>query len=240
MPLISISMPSYNHGKFVAEAIESIRSQNIDDWELLIVDDASEDESKAIIQNYAKGDSRISAVFHEKNMGIARTINDGLERVSGKYISFVASDDVWTKDKLKRQIEILEKDDNLIVWSEGEIIDANSVPTGKSFTCIAKSSRRKKNGNLFEELLQSRHFMLCSSIIVKRDNVKDIRFSEEYKYLNDIQYELEITRRYKCHFIETPLVKYRVHGRNISITSKANGDLFKEDMMLGWSDFKHR
>jgi len=237
MPLVSVIMPSYNHGKFVSEAIESICNQSISDWELIIVDDASEDNSRKIIQDYMKKDHRIVATFHDENMGIARSLNDGLERASGKFISFFASDDIWVRDKLEKQLKVLEKDENLIVWSEGEIIDAHGIPTGKLFTQRARASCRKKNGDLFEELLRGTS-LFGTGRIVKRENVEGIRFNEDYKYINDYQYELDIARRCKYYFIETPLTKYRLHGRNTVTLSKRNGGLFRENIILRWRYFK--
>ena len=121
-------MSSYNHEKYISEAIESILNQSFKDFELIILDDFSKDNSRAIIETYQRKDKRIKAFFHEKNMGIASTMNDLLSKASGKYIAFIDSDDVWDQLKLERQLAILEKNDSLVVWSEGEIIDENSVP----------------------------------------------------------------------------------------------------------------
>ena len=140
MPLVSVMMTSYNHEGFIREAIESVLSQSFTDFELIIVDDASKDESRKIISELNEQDERIKSVFHESNNGIARTINDGIENSCGKYIAFIASDDMWTEDKLLKQLEILERNENLIVWCNAEIIDSESFPTGKTSSEIYKNS----------------------------------------------------------------------------------------------------
>ena len=171
------------------------------------------------------------AIFHERNMGIAKTINDGLEKARGKFIAFIASDDLWVKDKLEKQLKVLEKDENLIVWSEGEIIGKHGVPAGKLFTQKCEASRKKKNGDLFDELLKG-NYIFGSSLIIKRENVEGIRFNENLKYLNDYQYVLEIARRYKYYFIEEPLAKYRIHGGNTITLGKGREDRLKDHIKI--------
>lgn len=217
MPLVSIIMPSYNHREFISIAIESVLNQTVTDLELIIVDDASKDNSRQIIKEYGEKDSRIKPLFHEENKGIARTVNDGVERAKGKFIAFIGSDDVWHKDKLEKQVGILEKNENLIVWSEGKIIDANGNSNGELFTQMHSASKKKKSGNIFEELLQT-NFIFGSSLIFKREIVKDFRFNEALKYLNDYQYVVDLARKYNYFFIPEPLVLYRIHGENITLS----------------------
>ena len=85
MPLVSVVMPSYNHEKFISEAIESVLGQDFDDLELIIVDDASTDASKQIIQKYEKQDARVRVILHETNCGISKTMNDGIESARGTF-----------------------------------------------------------------------------------------------------------------------------------------------------------
>ena len=123
MPLVSVLMTSYNHERFIQEAIESVLAQTCSDLELIVVDDASKDGSREIIKELQRKDKRIKPVFHASNKGIARTINDGIENSSGKYLALIASDDLWREDKLEKQLEILEKNENRVVWCNAEIID---------------------------------------------------------------------------------------------------------------------
>lgn len=228
MPLVSVLMPSYNHEEFISTAIESVLNQTFTDFEFIIIDDASKDGSKEIIKIYEEKDSRIRAIFHNENKGIARTMNDGLDEAEGKFIAIFASDDVWVKDKLEKQLEVLKKFEDLIVWSEGEVIDAQGNPTGESWTARF-GTKRKKSGDLFEELLKG-NYICGQSRISKRKNIGDIRFNETLKYLNDYQFEVDMARKYEYHFIPEPLVMYRLHGRNTVITKRES--CFREDITI--------
>lgn len=229
MPLVSVIMPSYNHERYISEAIESVLTQTFTDLELIIIDDASKDNSRQIIEGFSKKDGRIKAIFHERNMGIARTLNDGIERAKGKFITFIASDDVWIKDKLEKQVRVLEENEDLVVWAEAEIIDANGNSTGEVFTQKYHPSARKKSGDIFEELLIG-DFM--HDRILKRENLGDIRFNEALKYLNDHQFDVDLASKYEYCFIPEPLVRYRRHGTNTTLSYGEVGWL-KEQIIIG-------
>ena len=218
-PTVSVIMPSYNHSRFIKDAIQSVLNQTFEDFELIIIDDGSFDDSQEIIQEFAEIDSRVKPIFHKKNMGIARTLNDGLKSSKGEFITFIASDDVWTPNKLEVQLEILARNEDLVVWSEGEIIDANGNPTGQTFTERHTATNRKKNGRIFEELLKG-NFIFGSSMILKRKNLGKIKFDESLKYLNDYKFVVDLAWKYEYHFIESPLAKYRIHGGNTILSDK--------------------
>lgn len=212
MPLVSVLMTSYNHERFIGEAIESVLAQSFSDFELIVVDDASQDGSKEIIKELEKKDKRIKPVFHAENNGIARTINDGIENSRGKYLALIASDDLWTKDKLEKQLNVLKKHENWVVWCNAEIIDGESHPTGKTSSDIFKNS--ELNGFVFEDLPSA---WLCgSSIMLKRANLKGISFNEEMKYLNDTQFYMDVGYKYEYCYMEETLAKYRLHSNNTS------------------------
>lgn len=212
MPLVSVLMTSYNHARFIREAVESVQSQSLTDFELVIVDDASQDDSQKIISELAQEDKRIKPVFHRKNMGIARTINDGLAHSQGRYVAFIASDDLWKEDKLAKQLEILSENDNLIVWCNAEIVDGESHPTGKTSSEIFKNSQL--NGYVFEDL--SSAWLCGSSIMFKRSNIQGIKLNEDMKYLNDTQFYMDIGYKYEFYYIDEPLARYRLHSNNTS------------------------
>lgn len=213
MPLVSVVMTSYNYAEFLTEAIEGVLDQDVSDLELIIIDDCSTDRSPDLIKEFERKDSRIRAYFHDKNMGIPKTQNQGISLATGKFIAFCASDDIWLKDKLRRQLEIMKKDENLIVWGDGVIIDRDGNPTGQRFTQVYNSVNRKRSGDILEELLKG-NFILSTSRMLKLENLKSIRFNEDLKYLNDWQFAVDLASRYHYYFIEEPLVKYRLHGRN--------------------------
>ncbi len=218
MPLVSVVMPSYNHEKFVSEAIESVLGQDFEDLELIIVDDASTDTSRQIIQKYAMEDARVRVILHETNCGIAKTMNDGIAAAKGKFLSDTASDDVWMKDKLSKTLAVLESDEDLVVWTEAEIIDENGQPVGSTwteFTNTVYDVEAKKTGDTFHDHL-GRWEQLIGSYILKRANLGDIRYDETLKYANDYKLSLELAAKYTFYFIPEPLTQYRIHAGNTS------------------------
>ena len=84
MPLVSVFMKSYNHDRFISEAIESVLRQDFEDLELIIVDDGSTDASRQIIESYERQDHRIRSIFHERNLGITKVVNDGIDAATRK------------------------------------------------------------------------------------------------------------------------------------------------------------
>ena len=141
--------------------------------------------------NYQNKDPRVHGIFHQKNMGITKTLNDCLNQASGYYISFIDSDDLWVQNKLERQLEVLRKDDSRLVWSEGEIINSQGVKTGQLFTDFIGAPIRK-SGNLFQELLREQ-FIFRQTLIFKTAYIKDIRFDADLKYVNDHRFLVDLS-----------------------------------------------
>ncbi len=228
MVLVSVLMGSYNYERYIGEAIESVLNQSFKDLELIIVDDCSTDNSRHIIESYQKQDPRIRTQFHEKNLGIARTGNDGLKMASGEYVSFIGSDDVWVPSKLEKQLSILRGNQDKIIWSEGEVIDSKGASTGRTISQLLNSPK-KKNGNMFDELLRE-NYIFGQSLLFKTEYAKDIALNEDFRYVNDHLFFVELSRNHEFVFIPEPLAKYRMHGSNI--TMKNEDIWFKERILL--------
>ncbi|RJS48569.1 MAG: hypothetical protein CIT03_07695 [Methanobacterium sp.] len=210
MPLCSVLLPSYNHEKYLEEAINSVINQTEEDWELIIIDDASQDNSPLILDKFQK-DDRIHIKRHDKNRGIASTLNQALKCSKGDFVAFIASDDVWHPRKLEEQLEILKKDDEQIVWSEGLILNDKSEATGEKFTQIYKSS--PESGYIFPKLLQG-NFIFGSSLILKKSLLDGLEFDTQLRFLNDHKLYLDLAFKYKFYFIPEALAGYRIHGAN--------------------------
>lgn len=108
-PLVSVIMPSFNAERFIAEAIDSVISQTVEDWELIIVDDASTDATAAIAAAYQRRDPRIRLIAQTTNQGAASARNRGLDDARGKLIAFIDSDDIWYPEKTAKQVAALER-----------------------------------------------------------------------------------------------------------------------------------
>ncbi|MGZ4925619.1 MAG: glycosyltransferase family 2 protein, partial [Halobacteriota archaeon] len=210
------------------EAIESVLGQDFEDLELIIVDDASTDASRQIIESYQERDHRVRAIFHERNLGVPKVANDGIEAARGTYIAQTDSDDVWMKDKLSRQLDALAHDDNQIVWSEGELIDDKGQSLAKTFSELHYSVSRKKSGNLFEELLKG-NYIFGTSLMYKRANLGNIRYDEDLVTASDYKFVLDLARKYKFHYIPIPLAQYRIHAGS---TWKKRRQAFADEILV--------
>lgn len=119
--LVSIIMPSYNTAKYIGESIRSVQNQTYENWELIIIDDCSTDNSEEILKKYSLEDNRICYLKNEKNSGAAVSRNRGLRKAKGKWIAFLDSDDLWDKEKLEKQINFMLKNDYAFTFTDYRI-----------------------------------------------------------------------------------------------------------------------
>lgn len=109
--LVSVIMPSYNCGKYIAQSIDSVIAQTVTDWEIQIVDDCSTDNTAEVLKSYLEKESNIHYCRLSQNQGPAAARTEAIRRATGKYIAFLDSDDLWMPDKLEKQIAFMEKND---------------------------------------------------------------------------------------------------------------------------------
>lgn len=128
-PLVSIVVPAYNCGAFIAETIKSVQNQTHENWELLIVDDCSKDNTREIVKNVS--DKRVILIKQAENGGAAKTRNSGIMQAKGQYLAFIDSDDFWQPKKLEKQIEFMEEKDSAFSFTGYEFGDENAKPNGK-------------------------------------------------------------------------------------------------------------
>ena len=108
---VSIITPSYNSAKYIKQTIDSVRAQTYTDWEMLIVDDCSTDNTCDIVEAIAKEDNRVKLIRQEQNGGAAVARNRALENSTGRFIAYLDADDIWLPEKLSRQVEFMEQND---------------------------------------------------------------------------------------------------------------------------------
>lgn len=233
MVVISVLIPIYNHERYIEETIESVLNQTFTDLELIIIDNFSTDNSREIIINHQKKDSRIKTVFHKENEGISASLNELINLAKGKYIAFLNSDDLWHETKLEKQLSLLEKDENLIIWTEGEIINKYSNPIGRKFSKTFINRKKKLSGDIFKVLLHG-NYILFASLMFKRDNLKGLRFIEDLKIGNDYPFLLALAKKFKFHFIKEPLTYYRWHGKNTTLINNENRLIHYKDRIIVW------
>ncbi|MBO5691583.1 MAG: glycosyltransferase family 2 protein [Spirochaetaceae bacterium] len=142
-PPISIITPNYNCGRFIAQTIESVRTQTYTNWEMLIVDDCSTDDSYQIALEYAQKDPRIKVFQNEKNSGAAISRNKAIELSQGEYLAFLDSDDLWLPEKLEKQLQFMQENDCDFSFTEYEHIDEDNNSLLKVAKVIKKLSYKK-------------------------------------------------------------------------------------------------
>ncbi|MFQ5821523.1 MAG: glycosyltransferase family 2 protein [Candidatus Heimdallarchaeota archaeon] len=213
-PVFSVVMPSYNHEKFIDDAIKSVVSQSIEELELIIVDDFSTDNSKDTIRSWVKKDSRIKAIFHKRNEGIARTCDDGIRNARGKYIALMASDDMFKENAFEKILDVLESTDYGVAVVEGEIIDVENRRIGLLFSQLHRKPP-KHQGDFFKDLIRGN--FVCTGI-VRRCIIENHRIShdENLERLDDWLFWLDLSSVCKFVFIEEPLYYHRIHRASAS------------------------
>ena len=137
-PLVSIVMPAHNVCAFIAESIRSIQAQTYPHWELLIIDDASGDNTFEIAQRFQKMDPRIKPVKLPTNQGAGFARNIGIKASEGAYISFLDADDIWLPFKLQKQLQFMQKNNLQVTYSSYELIDEQS----ESLNLVVKALKR--------------------------------------------------------------------------------------------------
>lgn len=127
---VSIIVPVYNAEKYIRETVDCVKAQTYQDWELLLVEDGSTDESLRILEELEKGDARIH-VLKQKNGGAARARNHGLSEAEGRFVAYLDADDLWSADKLEKQLAFMAEKDAAFSFTGYEFADEKGKGTGK-------------------------------------------------------------------------------------------------------------
>ena len=138
--LVSIITPTYNCAVFISETIESVQAQTYQNWEMVIVDDCSTDNTREIVLRYAKLDPRIHYHLLERNSGAAIARTAAMHLAKGSYMAFLDSDDIWMPDKLSKQIAWMQKNGYAFSGTSYTQIDESGTPTGKTIESIPKTN----------------------------------------------------------------------------------------------------
>lgn len=134
MDKVSIITPAYNASKFIIETIESVQSQTYENWEMIIINDCSTDDTWDKLTQIAKTEPRLKIVNNIENLRVSKTRNKGIDLASGRYLCFLDADDKWLPDKLKVQILFMKQQQVPFSFTGYEFADDNCSPTGKKVT----------------------------------------------------------------------------------------------------------
>lgn len=200
-PLVSIVMPAYNGDRFIETAIRSVIAQTLTDWELIVMDDGSQDSTVDIAQRMAKEDSRIAVVRNEANMGVAKTRNRGMDLAAGSYVALLDCDDVWYPEKLEKQVALAQKTGADVVYCSYAIVDASGSKKCDDFLVPETTD--------FDAFL-TKSVISCSTVLMSRKIVEKYRFDGSY-YHEDLALWLKLLNDgYLACGVRDVLAAYRV------------------------------
>lgn len=200
-PLVSIVMPAYNCEKYIIVAINSVIDQTYKNWELLVLDDGSKDNTLKIIEEFSLKDSRIKSLPNGKNMGVSATRNRGIEIAGGDWIAFLDSDDMWESSKLEKQLKLAEENTAGFVFTGSSYINEEGVPFRGIFEVPKKVTYKK---------LRKQNVISCSSVLVKKKYFENIKMERDDMH-EDYAVWLRILRLGVIAYgINEPLLIYRI------------------------------
>lgn len=202
-PLVSILMNCYNGEKYLKEALDSIYSQTYDNWEIIFVDNCSNDRSSSIANSYK--DKRLKYYKTKKTLPLGAARNWGLKFINGVFLAFLDTDDVWISDKLEKQVNFIKKD---IAFVYGPVIQIDKNGDKLRKTKINKNSD-------FKSLLERYDINMHSTLI--NLNIVNVKFNEKLSYCPDFELFMKIaSQNNKFTSINDTLIKYRIHCESLS------------------------
>jgi glycosyltransferase involved in cell wall biosynthesis len=220
VPKISVVIPSYNHARFVSQAVRSVLDQTEKDLELIVVDDGSTDNSQEVLSTFS--DPRLQVVS-QSNQGAHAAINHGLDMASGKYLSILNSDDVYHPERFFKMIPVLETNASIgLMGSFVEVVDADNKPLGVkkgyknlepwSLTDPERSFRA--GDSLQAALLTENYFATTSNFIFCREWYERLGGFRPLRYAHDWDFALRLAKQSHLHLFPEALMGYRVHSQN--------------------------
>jgi glycosyltransferase involved in cell wall biosynthesis len=220
MPKVSVVIPAYNYGRFAGEAIQSVLDQTFKDFELLVVDDGSTDNTREVVNGFK--DNRINYIY-QKNRGVPAARNSGILATNGEYIAFLDADDLWLPQFLELEVEVLDSQPEVgIVCSDFYVFDDRRGVTIRSSWHDKWSHGRinpqKARQNALRYLLSRATFISLSMTMFRRDMFTEVGYFDETLKRGGEDWDIfvRISRRFPIGTIDIPLGGRRQHGANIT------------------------
>jgi glycosyltransferase involved in cell wall biosynthesis len=204
-PLISVVIPTFNYGRFVEEAVDSVLAQTYDHLEVIVVDDGSEDDTRSRLERYG---SAITCI-HQANQGMSTARNTGIGNARGDWIAFLDSDDVWHPRKLEIQVAFLRENPHIDLLATGHAYGVEGdwrlaeLPARLPFRRISA-----------DDLLIGSRFGTCGVLVRKGCFAEVGLFNTRLRAAEDVEMWIRIARRFSVGVIDMPLWRYRLHGNN--------------------------
>jgi len=205
--LVSIITANYNAQKFIANTIKSVLAQTYQNWEMIIVDDCSRDDSISIIKEYMKLDERIKLIELKQNFGAAIARNRAIEIANGRFIAFLDSDDLWKSDKLEKQINFMLENKYSFTYTNYNLIDEDSIEYGKTF----EAPKYVSYNNLLKTCSIGCLTAIYDTQYLGKVYMPVISKRQDYALWLKILKKID-----KAYCLEEPLAMYRTRSNSIS------------------------
>jgi glycosyltransferase involved in cell wall biosynthesis len=207
-PLVSVIMNCNNGEKYLDQSLKSLKNQTYENWELIFFDNNSTDTSLSILKK--ENDHRIKIFTIKKLSNLYRARNLAIEKAKGKYLSFLDVDDLWEQDKLKTQVDFLERNNNYKFSYSNYFVKQES--DNRKFLRFKKNL---KSGNITQDLLNNYSIGILT-VLLEKEFFKEFLFEDRYNIIGDFDLFLKISRYHQIAYIDKPLATYRVHNNNYS------------------------
>ena len=208
-PLVSVVLITYNRGDLIGESVRSVMAQTYQNWEIIIVDDGSEDNTEEVVYRLANPKIRYLRIDHCGLLGKVRNL--GIKMATGEYVAFQDSDDLWLPAKLQIQMDLFKR------FPEAAFVLSNSSQFGENAWPVPDYDSLYV-GNLFLPILEEQRYHFCGTSLVFRKNVvSEIGLlDEEIRMMRELHFFLRMSAMYDGDFTNERLVKVRRHANNTS------------------------
>ncbi len=208
----------YNHAKFLIECLESIQKQTFQDFDLIITDDCSTDDSPALIEVWIKK-NRPTAQFirHRANVGLCKTLNEAIDQAQGEFISMIATDDIWEPQKIERQFLVMQSQplSVAVVYSDAIQMDESGATLPKSFLeAHFQLEGIPPTGKIFPALAH-RNFIPAMATLIRREAIKAVGGYDERLSYEDYDMWLRLSEKFDFTFLPETLARYRIVSTSI-------------------------
>jgi len=199
--LVSIITPSYNSSKFIVECVNSVISQTFQNWEMIIVDDCSNDNSRDIISELTAKDERLKSIFLEENVGAAEARNVAIKQARGKYIAFLDSDDIWVANKLEKQIAFMNDNDIAFSFTSYQPISED----GKTKYSVIKAPDKMSYHSYLKNTIIG-----CLTVIIDKEKTGDFQMPNIRSSHDMALWLLIMKRGFSAYGLDKNLAYYRI------------------------------
>ncbi|MED3267460.1 glycosyltransferase family 2 protein [Bacillus thuringiensis] len=205
-PYVSVITPSYNSIRFIGETISSVQNQSYKNWEMIIVDDGSTDQSAAKIKEIIEGDSRIRLLSLKENVGAAKARNLAIQEARGRYIAFLDSDDIWLPHKLKTQLLFMEEMNIAFSYASYSLIDENGNELNREVSAPKSVDYHYLVGNTI---------IGCLTVMIDREKIPYVEMPSIQPEDTALWLNL-LHEGYEAKGIQQVLAKYRIVTNSVS------------------------